>query len=116
MNSGALAADNLFEIGAHTVTHPLLSAQPADVQHVEIRESKQWLETFLDRRITSFSYPYGGTQHYNAASVRAARCAGFSKACTTASRCISERDSPYELPRIVVTDMDGDQFRKFLFT
>src|SRR5258708_3166753 len=58
-----LAADDLFEIGAHTVTHPLLAAQPIETQDRELRESKHWLETVLDRPVTSFSYPYGGRGH-----------------------------------------------------
>ena len=61
-----LGSIGLFEIGAHTVTHPLLAAQPAEVQHWELATSKKWLEERLGRcPVTSISYPYGGTHHYN---------------------------------------------------
>jgi peptidoglycan/xylan/chitin deacetylase (PgdA/CDA1 family) len=112
----ALGRESLFEIGAHTVTHPLLAAQSPETQFGEIQQSKRWLEALLEYPVTSFSYPYGGQQHYNETSVHCVRSAGFERACTTASRRLSERDSPYEWPRVVVTDMDGDQFGKFLST
>jgi peptidoglycan/xylan/chitin deacetylase (PgdA/CDA1 family) len=110
----ALAANDLFEIGAHTVTHPLLSAQTREVQYYEVRESKGWLEALVDRCVTSFSYPYGGSQHYDAVSVAAVREAGFERACTTDSRSVSAGDGHFEWPRIAVTDMDGDAFQNFL--
>jgi peptidoglycan/xylan/chitin deacetylase (PgdA/CDA1 family) len=108
-----LAADDLFEIGAHTVTHPLLAAQPVDEQRNELNTSKKWLETFLSRPVSSFSYPYGGPQHYSADTVQVAREAGFSRACTTAHRVYSG-DKPWELGRIHVPDLDGDEFQKLL--
>jgi peptidoglycan/xylan/chitin deacetylase (PgdA/CDA1 family) len=110
----ALAADDLFEIGAHTVTHPLLAAQPVATQRVELKNSKTWLETFLDRPVTSFSYPYGGSQHYTAATVQAVRETGFSRACTTARRFVRAGDQPWEWGRVHVPDLDGDGFQKLL--
>ena len=111
-----LASESLFEIGAHTVTHPVLAEQPMDVQEREIRDSKEWLESFLRRPITSFSYPHGGKNHYTAATVRAVRHAGFSRACTTEFHPIGRRDSPWEWGRLQVSDIDGEQFEKLLFT
>jgi peptidoglycan/xylan/chitin deacetylase (PgdA/CDA1 family) len=110
----ALAADGLFEIGAHTVTHPLLSAQPVAAQRAELSNSKTWLEKFLDRPVTSFSYPYGGSQHYSADTVRMAREEGFSVACTTEHRPVCSGDQPWEWGRIHVPDLDGDEFKKLL--
>ena len=109
-----LAADDLFEIGAHTVTHPLLAAQSVDAQRTEMRTSKTWLEAFLDRPVTSFSYPYGGSQHYSADTVQIAREEGFSVACTTAHRPVCSGDQPWEWGRIHVPDLDGDEFTKLL--
>jgi peptidoglycan/xylan/chitin deacetylase (PgdA/CDA1 family) len=109
-----LAADDLIEIGAHTVTHPLLAAQPLKSQFDELRQSKQWLEENLDRRITSFSYPYGGRQHYSEDTVEAVRRSGFVRACTTEPLPPTHRASRYEWGRINVTDLDGDQFHELL--
>ncbi len=110
-----LADGELFEIGAHTVTHPLLAAQSEEVQFAEILESKAWLESRLDRPVNSFSYPYGGSGHYNAATLRAVRAAGFARACTTTPRDFS-RDTPFlEIGRINIPNVGGEEFEKLLF-
>ena len=111
-----LASESLFEIGAHTVTHPVLAEQAMDIQEREIGDSKEWLESFLSRPITSFSYPHGGKNHYSAATAHAVRQAGFSRACTTDFHPVGKRDSPWEWGRLQVTDIDGEQFEKLLFT
>lgn len=109
-----LASHELFEIGAHTVTHPLLAAQAPSVQQAELDNSRMWLETFLERPISSFSYPYGGRQHYSDATVEAVRRAGFQRACTTEARPMPGADDPWQWGRFHVPDMDGDEFEKFL--
>lgn len=55
----SLAADSQFELGAHTVSHPVLSALPPAMAQAEIALSKQWLETLGGRPIRHFAYPYG---------------------------------------------------------
>ena len=110
-----LALEDLFEVGAHTVTHPLLAAQTIKEQRAELRESKMWLESLLGRRIGSLSYPYGGKQHYSSATVQAAHDAGFDRACTTNARCVRKSDVPFEWGRVQVPDVGGDEFEKFLF-
>lgn len=110
-----LARHPLFEIGAHTVTHPLLAAQPAEIQYAELSESKKNLEVWLNREVTSFSYPYGGREHYSDVTVEAARRCGFGRACTTESGPVTAADSPHEWGRLNIVDMDGDQFHKVLF-
>ncbi len=110
-----LGEHRLAEIGAHTVTHPVLAAQPDAIQYAEVSNSKTWLEELLGRPVTSFSYPYGGRGHYSDAAVRAVREAGFKRACTTEARPVRESDPPHEWARLNVTDLNGDQFEKFLW-
>jgi peptidoglycan/xylan/chitin deacetylase (PgdA/CDA1 family) len=93
----------------------LLAAQPVDVQQEELRASKTWLESFLGRPVRSFSYPYGGSHHFTPNTVDAAREAGFDRACTTIPRYVRGGDGPYELGRIQVPDVNGEQFENFLF-
>ena len=109
-----LATCELFEIGAHTVTHPLLAAQSAEAQRWELAESKRWIEEFLDRPVTSMSYPYGGTNHYNQATVDSAERVGYLRAFTTAPLAVGTRSRRWEWGRFVVSDMDGDRFQRFL--
>jgi peptidoglycan/xylan/chitin deacetylase (PgdA/CDA1 family) len=111
-----LCSEGLFEIGAHTITHPLLAAQPLESQYEELRESKAWLENLLGDRVASFSYPYGGSGHYTPETVRAVAGTGFVRACSTSAHPVNRNDGPYELPRFNVTDMNGEQFERFLFS
>ena len=64
-------AANGIEIGAHTVTHPILSrmADPA----WEILESKKRIEEELQRPVPHFAYPNGLRRDFGADAVRLAR-------------------------------------------
>ena len=66
-----LAQGGLVEIGAHTVTHPVLARLPLPEQEAEIRQSKACLEKILGRPVTSFAYPYGWRSDYTPATVAA---------------------------------------------
>jgi peptidoglycan/xylan/chitin deacetylase (PgdA/CDA1 family) len=110
-----LADGGLVEVGAHTVTHPVLHALPADEQRTEIRQSKASLEEILGRPVTSFSYPYGTRADYSAATVALVREAGFRCACSNFPGAVRPAADPFQLPRLVVRDWDGDQFAKQLW-
>jgi peptidoglycan/xylan/chitin deacetylase (PgdA/CDA1 family) len=109
-----LGAMDLVEIGAHTVTHPRLAAHSGKDQLAEMRESKRFLETVTARTIGSFSYPYGGCGHYSPESVEMAEQAGFSLACTTTAQTVNSKCNRFELPRVVINDIDGDRFEYLL--
>src|SRR5215213_10362173 len=76
----ALTKGGLVEAGAHTVTHPALSALPAASQRDEILGSKARLEELLGQHVSSFAYPHGDLSAETAGIVREA---GFAHACTT---------------------------------
>jgi peptidoglycan/xylan/chitin deacetylase (PgdA/CDA1 family) len=111
-----LAAGGLFEIGAHTVTHPVLAALPLRDQYAELLESKTWLEGLLARRVTSVSFPFGGCGHYTPDTVQAVQALGYVTACTTSGHAVMQSDSPFKLPRRHVPDMNVDEFEQFLRT
>src|SRR5439155_7737637 len=46
-------------VGAHTQTHPALTAVPAPQVEAEVVGSRAVLERALDRPVTAFAYPYG---------------------------------------------------------
>ena len=52
-------ASGLIEIGAHTITHPVLANESAERMENEIRCSIDGLSQLLNRKITSFAYPNG---------------------------------------------------------
>ena len=64
-------AANGIEIGAHTVTHPILSrmADPAP----EILESKRRIQEELQRHVLHFAYPNGLWRDFGVQAVRVAR-------------------------------------------
>jgi len=47
------------EIGAHTLTHPILTQISLQQAQQEIAGSKQWLEEMLGQAVTAFCYPAG---------------------------------------------------------
>lgn len=59
-----MSASPFIEIGAHTVTHPKLSALSPKRQFEEIEGSRTYLEALLGKQITSFAYPYGASEHF----------------------------------------------------
>jgi peptidoglycan/xylan/chitin deacetylase (PgdA/CDA1 family) len=109
-----LEQDGLVEIGAHTMTHPLLAALPVASQRAEIVNSKQRLEEVLQKPVTSFSYPFGGRQAYTIESVRLVSEAGFKCACSNVAGVVRWGQDPYQLPRFLVRDWDGAEFARRL--
>jgi peptidoglycan/xylan/chitin deacetylase (PgdA/CDA1 family) len=105
-----LAAGNLIEIGAHTVSHARLSWLPGDARRREVASSKRELEEALGRAVTAFSYPFGQLDDYDAATVAEVRRAGFSLACTTAPDLAAPGVDPLLVPRYGVKDWDGPAF------
>lgn len=109
--AGTLAQSPLIEIGAHSVTHPSLSAQPPAVQQNEIWESKLACEKLVGREVLSFAYPYGDLSRVTAKFVRGV---GFSSACSTRKGTVRSSTDPFALPRIAVGDWNGEVFARLL--
>ncbi len=101
----------LIEIGAHTVSHPVLANLPALEQQQEIQESKHQLEQVLRHPVTSFAYPHGaGTPE----TITLVRDAGFERACCSDPGLVPRRSNRYWLPRVEIRDCDGEQFARSL--
>lgn len=111
-----LAASDAIEIGAHTVTHTMLTALRLVEQRREVRQSKAALEQILGRPVRSFSYPFGTPSAYNDATLSAVREAGFACACSNVEGLVCRGASVHELPRFVVRDWDGEVFSRRLRT
>jgi len=109
-----LAEGELLELGAHTVTHPVLSALPVAVQRSEIRRSKTHLEEILGRSVTGFSYPYGFRADYTSETVAIVREAGFAYACSAFTDVVKRGTDCFQLPRVPVQNWDGEAFARRL--
>lgn len=106
----ALARGGLIDIGAHTVTHPVLSTLSLAAQRVEIQQSKAFLEDTLGFPVSSFSYPYGSRSDYTLETAALVREAGFTSACAYYSGVVKLSTERFQLPRMQVYDWDGEDF------
>ena len=107
-----LARTSLIDFGGHTVTHPHLPEQELAIQREEILSGKNSLEQLTGRAVHSFSYPYG---FYSDPTIELVREAGYSSACTCSERPTRCESDPFQLPRVMVRDWDGDEFDRRLY-
>jgi peptidoglycan/xylan/chitin deacetylase (PgdA/CDA1 family) len=109
---GALAADDRFEIGGHTSTHPPLTALAPAARRDEILKGKLACEQAIHRPLRGFAYPHGA---WDADCRSAVSECGFAWACSTESRSVPRSDvDRYALPRLWVRNWDGDTFEHAL--
>jgi peptidoglycan/xylan/chitin deacetylase (PgdA/CDA1 family) len=101
-------------IGAHTLTHALLSALSPEEQETEISGSKAVLEELLSHPVSLFAYPFGARGDYDEESVSVVRRAGFEIACANFPGVIWRRTDRYQLPRLLVRDWDAETFERWL--
>ncbi|MDH3689320.1 MAG: polysaccharide deacetylase family protein [Gammaproteobacteria bacterium] len=86
--------------GSHTVTHPILSKEESERVVHELQESKNIIEKKAGLKVSSFAYPNGTKNDFDASVIAEVRNAGYRNACTTISG-INRSDTPvYELHRI----------------
>jgi len=109
-----LSATPRIEIGAHTLTHPLLAALPESEQWEEIGGSRDRLERLLDMPVSLFSYPFGGHDALDSVTARLVRDAGYTLACTGTGGLAQPDHFPYLVPRNVVGDWDAATFEQWL--
>jgi peptidoglycan/xylan/chitin deacetylase (PgdA/CDA1 family) len=95
----ALAAFGI-DVGAHTVSHPILATTHPDEAWREISESKRTLEHLIGRPVTVFAYPNGRPDiDYSVEHAGMARDAGFSAALSTAWGTANRSTDRMQLPR-----------------
>jgi hypothetical protein len=109
-----LAQDGLVELGAHTLTHPILSALPADAQQAEIVGSREMLEAILGKPVLTFAYPHGQEADFTAETVGIVKAAGFRVACTTIPGAVERRADMFRLRRYYVGNWAPATFKKNL--
>lgn len=107
-------SETVFEIGSHTVSHPILSREPVAVQGAEVTESKRIIERELQREVDSFAYPNGTAADFSDATVHALRAAGYRNAVTTMAGRIDAKADLFRLPRLnVYPAMCADRHLRF---
>lgn len=109
-----LAQKPFIEIGAHTITHPVLSALSVDEQKNEIQASKAALERITGKPVAAFAYPYGKRFHYSKATTSLVRECGFEYGCSNFWGVVTTRTKRFELPRIQALDWGPERFAREL--
>jgi len=100
-----------MEIGAHTVTHPILSRiDTAQARH-EVDDSKRALEEICGRDVNLFAYPNGVPgKDYSGEHLQIVKDAGFSAAVTTSPGPVTAGFDRFQLPRFAPWSVSAGRF------
>lgn len=110
-----LAQDLLVTIGAHTVSHPVLSALSPEQASAEMGDSRDRIEARIGVPAAHFCYPFGSRNEVGTREFELARKLGFKTATTTRWGHIfrKHRAHLHELPRVPLTNaFNWDSFRR----
>ncbi|MDQ3189313.1 MAG: polysaccharide deacetylase family protein [Pseudomonadota bacterium] len=106
----ALARDG-FEIGAHTVNHPILARLDPNAARDEIHQGRLRLEQITRGPVRLFAYPNGKPgEDYTAQTTGLVRQLGFAAAFTTAHGVASCNADLFQLPRFTPWDRGNMKF------
>lgn len=99
-NCQELAKSKYITIGAHTVSHPSLANLAFEEQWTEIKDSVDYLEKLLQRKIEMFSYPFGvdGTD-FDENTITICKNAGIIKAASTNAGLWRKEAGAYKISR-----------------
>ena len=106
-----LADCPLIEVGSHTHTHPALADLTRTEQEHEIEHSQTRLAEITDRTVTGFSFPNGS---YSATTQEIVRNAAYTYACSSDQNTARHIGQRYQLPRLWVPNMAGEEFGRWL--
>lgn len=99
------------EIGAHTVSHPILAEISSELALEEVQRSKSELESLIDESVRLFAYPNGKAHvDYKAENVAHCRNAGFEYAVSTNWGVATSSSGRYEIPRFTPWDRNPAKF------
>jgi peptidoglycan/xylan/chitin deacetylase (PgdA/CDA1 family) len=99
-----------MQIGAHTVSHPILASIDIAEARYEMAESKSFLEKLLGEKVPLFAYPNGKPGvDYRPEHVALAEKLGFDAAVSTATGSAGRGVDTYQIPRF--TPWDRNQYR-----
>ncbi len=87
------------EIGAHTCSHPRLSALPEHLVLQEMKGSRETLEVISENKIDQFAYPYGAEEDISSSHITCLKDSGFAIAYTTIQGINRVGDEPFRLKR-----------------
>lgn len=100
-----------IEIGAHTITHPILASLENENARYEITVGKQQLEAITGQPVRLFAYPNGKVgMDFDERHAQMAKEAGFSAAFTTSMGAATGKHDRFQLPRSRPWDATPSRF------
>ena len=110
-----ISKSDLFMLGAHTKTHPVLSQLSLNEQRQEIEDSKKELEKIINTPVSQFAYPHGSSNlDYKTATVQLVKDALFQYAFSVSPQPITDFNNFFETPRFTVPNCKGNEFIRIL--
>ena len=103
-----IAASGLITIGAHSVTHPVLSGLSRNEQVEEIRGSFDACADVIGRPPRAFAYPYG---EYSEETISVVNDAGYEIACAAHPFGVSSHSRTFRMPRVAVGVWTASELR-----
>lgn len=98
-------------IGAHTMSHPVLSQAAGEIAFAEIAESRVKLESALGIPVEAFAYPFGDPHSVTPEILEMPRKAGFISAFLNVRGGLGTALPEFALPRVHVTaNIDVGEF------
>ena len=91
---------SLVEIGAHTLSHPILSRCAPDAQREEVGGCKSEIERELGREVTAFCYPNGMPEDFTRETESIVEESGFTSAVMACGGFSGADSTPYRLERL----------------
>lgn len=113
MSSGQVVAlrQSGMQIGAHTVTHPILATLDPIEAKTEVAQSKRELERLLSEEVCLFAYPNGQPgSDYKPADVDMVRSLGFKAAVSTTWGAARQDTDLFQIPRFTPWDRTRIRF------
>ena len=90
-------------IGAHTMSHPMLSQAPQELARAEVAGSRTILESVLQKPVWALAYPFGDAQSVAPKDVTLAEQAGYTAAFLNFGGGLGADLPRFAMPRLHVT-------------
>lgn len=103
-----------IEIGSHAVTHTRLSILPMEEQRLEIRESRRYLESIIQKPVRLFSYPFGTTADFTTDTERMVKENGYEAGIANIQGDVTKPVNRYSISRRLVRNWPGALFAGWL--
>lgn len=99
-----------FDIGAHTIRHPILNECSHKESKQEIGRSREQLESIIGGKVSHFAYPNGRPlRDYRREHIDIVKACGYIAAVATGGGAANSQSDPFQLPRFTPWSASGSR-------